>query len=78
MHGGRRIPHEIAVELAEHHTDDELTDREVEVLQQVTSGNANKIIADKLEIPKKPSKLTCGKFSPSFMRTIAPGRGHRR
>jgi hypothetical protein len=68
-HGGRkRIPQEIADELAEHHADDELTDRELEVLQQVASGNTNKIIADKIEIPKKPSKLTCGKSSASFIR----------
>jgi DNA-binding CsgD family transcriptional regulator len=54
LHGGRkRIPQEIAVELAEHHADDELTDRELEVLQQVASGNANKIIADKLEISEE-------------------------
>src|SRR4029077_8780806 len=51
VHGGRkRIPSEIAVEMAEHHTDDALTEREIEVLRQVASGNANKIIADNLAI----------------------------
>jgi DNA-binding NarL/FixJ family response regulator len=35
VHGGRKgIPPEIAVELAEHHTDDALTEREIEVLHQ--------------------------------------------
>ena len=51
VHGGRkRIPPEIAVELAEHHGDDALTEREVDVLRKVVSGNANKIIADNLKI----------------------------
>lgn len=57
VHGGRkRIPPEIAVELAEHHTDDALTEREIEVLQQVAAGNANKIIADHLEISEETVK----------------------
>ena len=48
--GRRRIPPEIAVEMAEHHSDDALTEREIDVLRQVASGNANKSIADHLEI----------------------------
>jgi len=57
VHGGRkRIPPEIAVELAEHHADDALTGREIEVLRQVSCGNANKIIADKLEISEETVK----------------------
>ena len=57
VHGGRkRIPPEIAVELAEHHSDDGLTEREIEVLRQVASGNANKIIAYKLEISEETVK----------------------
>jgi len=57
VHGGRkRIPPEIAVELAEHHTDDALTDREIDVLRQVASGNANKIIADNLKISEETVK----------------------
>ena len=36
VHGGRkRISTEIAVEMAEHHTEDALTEREIEVLRQV-------------------------------------------
>jgi DNA-binding NarL/FixJ family response regulator len=45
VHAGRkRIPPEIAVELAEHHSDDALTEREIDVLRQVAAANANKII----------------------------------
>ena len=57
VHGGRkRIPPEIAIELAEHHTDDSLTEREIDVLRQVASGNANKIIANNLEISEETVK----------------------
>ena len=57
VHSGRkRIPPEIAIEMAEHHTDDALTEREIEVLRQVASGHANKIIADKLEISEETVK----------------------
>ena len=57
VHAGRkRIPPEIAIELAEHHTDDALTEREIGVLRQVASGNANKIIADNLEISEETVK----------------------
>jgi DNA-binding NarL/FixJ family response regulator len=57
VHAGRkRIPPEIALEIAEHHTDDSLTEREVEVLRAVSSGNANKIIADRLDISEETVK----------------------
>jgi len=48
--GKKRIPPEIAAELAEHAADDELTTREIEVLQLIATGNANKQIADQLSI----------------------------
>lgn len=54
--GKKRIPPEIALEIAEHHTDDALTEREVEVLRQVASGNSNKIIADRLSISEETVK----------------------
>lgn len=54
--GRRRIPDEIASEMAEHAADDELTARETEVLVQVASGNANKIIADRLLITEDTVK----------------------
>lgn len=48
--GQKRIPPEIAAELAEHVTDDELTSREIEVLRLIAAGNSNKLIADQLSI----------------------------
>jgi len=48
--GQRRIPAEIAAELAEHATDDVLTAREMDVLRLIAAGNANKNIADQLAI----------------------------
>ena len=51
VHAGRkRIPLDIATELAEHATDDELSSREIEVLRLITAGNSNKEIADQLSI----------------------------
>jgi len=54
--GHRRIPAEIASEMAEHAADDALTPREIEVLKEVATGNANKIIADKLSISEDTVK----------------------
>lgn len=48
--GQKQIPPEIAAELAEHATDDDLSPREVEVLRLIAAGNANKLIADQLAI----------------------------
>ena len=48
--GQKRIPPEIAAELAEHAADDELTPREIDVLELIATGNANKQIADHLSI----------------------------
>jgi len=57
VHGGRkRIPTEIAIGIAEHHIDDSLTEREIEVLKQVAAGNANKIIATHLSISEETVK----------------------
>jgi len=46
--GHKRIPPEIAAELAEHAADDALSSREIDVLRLIGEGNANKQIADKL------------------------------
>lgn len=54
--GQKRIPPEIASEMAEHAADDALTPREIEVLKEVSTGNANKIIADKLSISEDTVK----------------------
>jgi len=48
--GQKRIPPEVAKELADHAADDELTPREIDVLRLIASGNANKQIADQLSI----------------------------
>jgi DNA-binding NarL/FixJ family response regulator len=48
--GQKRIPPEIAAELADHATDDALTEREIEVLRLIAAGNSNKQIADQLSI----------------------------
>jgi len=51
VHSGKRhIPPLIAAKIVEHFTDDSLTSREVEILEQVASGNRNKEIAFKLSI----------------------------
>jgi len=54
--GKKRIPPEIAVEMAEHHSDDALTEREIEVLREVAAGNANKMVADHLAISEETVK----------------------
>src|ERR1044072_3761302 len=57
VHGGRKvIPPEIAVEMAEHHSDDALTEREIEVLREVAAGNANKIVALRLAVSEETIK----------------------
>jgi DNA-binding NarL/FixJ family response regulator len=42
--------------MAEHHMDDVLTNREIEVLKQVAEGNANKLVAVRLEISEETVK----------------------
>jgi len=56
MEGRKRIPPEIAAELAEHATDDELSAREIEVLRLIAAGNSNKQIADVLFIAEATVK----------------------
>jgi DNA-binding NarL/FixJ family response regulator len=48
--GKRRVPPEIATEIAEHVADDALTEREIEVLRRVAAGKSNKVIAAELGI----------------------------
>jgi DNA-binding NarL/FixJ family response regulator len=48
--GKRRVPPEIATEIAEHVADDALTGRELEVLRRVAAGKSNKLIAAELDI----------------------------
>jgi DNA-binding NarL/FixJ family response regulator len=51
VHSGRRhIPPEVAARLAEHLGEEDLTTRELEVLQLIRDGYRNKQIADQLSI----------------------------
>jgi DNA-binding NarL/FixJ family response regulator len=55
--GKKRIPPEIVAHLAEHLSDETLTSREVEVLQQVAGGNRNRDIAQRLFISEETVKV---------------------
>jgi DNA-binding NarL/FixJ family response regulator len=55
--GKKRIPQEIAAQLAEHYSDETLTSREVEVLEQIGGGNRNRDIAEKLFISEETVKV---------------------
>jgi DNA-binding NarL/FixJ family response regulator len=48
--GKRRVPGEIASEIAEHVADDALSQREIDVLRRVAAGKSNKVIAAELNI----------------------------
>ena len=54
--GQRRLTAELAAEIAEHATDDVLTPREIDVLQLVANGHANKEIAVTLYIAEDTVK----------------------
>jgi two component transcriptional regulator, LuxR family len=54
--GRRRVPPEIAMEIAEHAADDALTEREISVLKRVAVGSANKQIAATLGISEETVK----------------------
>jgi len=54
--GKKRIPPEVAAELADHAADDNLTAREIDVLRMIAGGNANKVIADQLSISEETVK----------------------
>ncbi len=55
--GKKRIPSAIAAHLAEHYADENLTAREIEVLQQIAGGNRNRDIADRLFISEETVKV---------------------
>jgi DNA-binding NarL/FixJ family response regulator len=57
VHAGKmKIPVSIAAQLAEHYSDELLTDREVEVLRHLVDGNRNRDIAQKLFIAEETVK----------------------
>ena len=57
VHAGRkRIAAEVASEVANHTADSSLTSREIDVLQLIAEGNANKVVADRLAITEDTVK----------------------
>jgi DNA-binding NarL/FixJ family response regulator len=55
--GKKRIPAQLAAQLAEHMSDEVLTEREVEVLGQIAGGNRNRDIAERLFISEETVKV---------------------
>jgi DNA-binding NarL/FixJ family response regulator len=55
--GKKHIPAEIAARLAEHLSDESLSEREIEVLKHVAGGNRNREIADLLFISEETVKV---------------------
>ncbi|HVP46543.1 MAG TPA: response regulator transcription factor [Bryobacteraceae bacterium] len=55
--GKKRVPPEVAAQLAEHLSDEGLTEREVEVLRHVAGGNRNRDIAERLFISEETVKV---------------------
>jgi DNA-binding NarL/FixJ family response regulator len=55
--GKKRIPPQLAAQLAEHMSDEDLTPREIEVLKHIAGGNRNRDIADKLFITEETVKV---------------------
>jgi len=55
--GKKRIPSQLAAQLAEHMSDEALTTREIEVLRQIAEGNRNRDIGEKLFITEETVKV---------------------
>lgn len=55
--GKKRIPPEVAAKLAEHFSEDALTEREIEVLREVAGGHRNWEIAERLHISEETVKV---------------------
>ena len=55
--GKKLIPPQVAAHLAEHLGDEALTEREIDVLNQVAKGNRNRDIAQKLSITEETVKV---------------------
>ena len=74
VHAGlRRIPPEIATEIAEHAGDEALTARELDVLRHVAAGRSNKAIATDLNISESTVKAH---LSAILAKLDADGRTH--
>jgi DNA-binding NarL/FixJ family response regulator len=55
--GGRRIPAEVAADLAAHLGEDALSEREIQVLRSVALGNSNKRVAAELDVTEETVKF---------------------
>jgi DNA-binding NarL/FixJ family response regulator len=55
--GKKRIPPQLAAQLAEHMSDEALTTREIEILGQIAGGNRNRDIAEQLFISEETVKV---------------------
>jgi DNA-binding NarL/FixJ family response regulator len=55
--GKKRVPPQLAAQLAEHMSDESLTAREIEVLAQIAEGNRNRDIGEKLFITEETVKV---------------------
>jgi len=55
--GKKRVPPEVAAHLAEHLSDEALTEREIEVLRHLAGGNRNRDIAERLFISEETVKV---------------------
>jgi DNA-binding NarL/FixJ family response regulator len=55
--GKKKIPPQLAAQLAEHISDESLTTREIEVLRQIGEGNRNRDIGEKLFITEETVKV---------------------
>jgi DNA-binding NarL/FixJ family response regulator len=55
--GKKRVPPEVASKLAEHLSDESLTEREIGVLRHVAGGNRNRDIAERLFISEETVKV---------------------
>jgi DNA-binding NarL/FixJ family response regulator len=55
--GKKRIPPQVAAQLAEHLADESLTERERDVLQHIAGGNRNRDIGEKLFISEETVKV---------------------
>ena len=55
--GKKRVPPDVAAQLAEHMGSENLSNREIEVLKQVAEGNRNRDIAEKLFISEETVKV---------------------
>jgi DNA-binding NarL/FixJ family response regulator len=58
VHAGRkRVPPQVAAQLAEHMSDEALTAREIDVLRHLAGGNRNRDIAERLSISEETVKV---------------------